>query len=126
MSEYILQRTVADYLNLKYPDVIYRSDLAGVRLYPGLRAKVKRIQKPGIKYPDLFIAHPALGHYGYYLELKIDRDEIYTKNGAPRQDQHTQGQAKTLEQLRHLGYKADFACGVDETISLIDEYLEKR
>jgi len=122
-DEYYLQVAVVDYLNHAYPGVIYRSDLAGVRLHRGLRVKIKKIQKPDFKYPDLFIAERRPSAGGLYLELKTSRNKIYTKNGELRQDKHTQEQAEALNILRKKGYCAEFACGIDEAIKIIDNYM---
>lgn len=58
MSEHQLYEKVARYLQIHYPDVIYRFDLAAdLKLTVGQASKHKRLH-PKRGYPDLFIAEP--------------------------------------------------------------------
>lgn len=120
--EYQLQVNIAEYLRRQYPGVLFRSDLGGIKLTMGQAVKVKRLQA-GRAFPDMFIAMPRNGCAGLFGEIKISHDEIYTKTGDLRQDEHTQEQYKTLCRLRQAGYAADFWCGFDEAKERIDEYL---
>lgn len=97
-SEHNLYEQVARYLQLQYPDVIYRFDIAAdLKLTPGQAAKHKRLH-PERGYPDLFIAKPkevkvktALGGgyilveaktlSGLYLEIKTESNSPYKKDG---------------------------------------------
>lgn len=96
---------IADYMRYKYPDVIYRFDLAA----------------------DLFIAFVRfLGdryYHGLFLEIKRPDVKIYKKNGELVANSHIREQAAVLDELRKCGYKAEFACGFDEAKKIIDEYL---
>lgn len=58
-SEHKLYEQIARYLQLQYPDVIYRFDLAAdLKLTPGQAAKHHRLH-PERGYPDLFIAESS-------------------------------------------------------------------
>lgn len=57
MTESDLQVQVADYLRLKYPDVLFHSDFgSGVKLTLGQAVKQKRQNGGRKSYPDMFIA----------------------------------------------------------------------
>jgi hypothetical protein len=121
-DEYDLHVQVVAYLKLKYPDTMFRSDLAGIRLTIGLARKAKRLQN-GRGWPDLLLAEPRRGYAGLFIELKASHADLYTKNGQLRQVEHIQEQLATLEALRERGYRAEFAVGFDGAQTLIDWYL---
>lgn len=122
MSEFELQCTLAEYIRLQYPDALFHSSLDGLRLPVGLAVKVERLGN-GRGWPDLFLAEPRGVWLGLFLELKVDRSEIYTKAGKLRQDRHIREQQAALVALRERGYQARFACGFDEAKEIIDDYL---
>ena len=137
-TEYDLQLKLIDYLIANYPDVIFRSDLGGIRLSPGLFDKVKRLavgnksrkelkEIKSIAYPDFFIAEMRGGWAGCYIELKRQTSG-YAKGKNPlnrelKNDDHVREQAEVLMRLREKGYYADFAGGLAEIIHLVDWYL---
>ena len=131
-SEHNLYEQIALYLQLQYPNVIYRFDIAAdLKLTPGQAAKHKRLH-PTRGYPDLFIAHhgeiifgPCNDRrlvYGLYLEIKKDDEKLTKKDGSWRTP-HIAEQAEMLEKLRQAGYKAEFGVGFDECKRIIDNYL---
>jgi hypothetical protein len=123
MSEQQLQETVCNYLKNKYPDVLFRSDLGGIRLSLGQATKVKRVQQSRA-WPDLQICEARLGYHGLFIELKKDGARVRLKNGELSTDHHIQEQEAVLIKLRQRGYIAEFAVGYDEAIALINGYLE--
>lgn len=136
MTELELQIQVADYLQLRYPNVLFHSDYgSGLRLTPGQAVKQKRLQGGRRSWPDMFIAEPrTLGnrcldgllvepYHGLFIELKRPDVKIYKKNGELVANEHIREQAALLDELRKCGYKAEFACGFDEAKKIIDEYL---
>lgn len=129
MHEHKIYEQIADYMRYKYPDVIYRFDLAAdLKLSIGQAAKHKRLQRRR-GYPDLFIAEPAFDFnrnrdiHGLFLEIKRPDVKIYKKNGELVANEHIREQAALLDELRRRGYKAEFACGFDEAKKIIDKYL---
>ena len=144
-----LQVQVADYLRLRYPNVLFHSDYgSGVKLTMR-QAIVQKRQNGGRRaWPDLFIAEPKhkwsedrdnLGIFigfagdgetqlysmvfgGLMIELKREGTRLKKKNGEWASD-HIAEQAEVLEELRKRGYKAEFACGFDEAKKLIDDYF---
>nr|DAX33157.1 MAG TPA: Nuclease [Caudoviricetes sp.] len=138
-SEHNLYEQIARYLQLQYPNVIYRFDIgADIKLTMGQAAKHKRLH-PERGYPDLFIAKPkeikvktALGGGyslveanplgGLYLEIKKDGEKLTKKDGSWRTP-HIAEQAEMLEKLRQAGYKAEFGVGYESTVKIIRDYL---
>jgi hypothetical protein len=130
MTELEIQAQVADYLRLRYPDVLFHSDYgSGIRLTPGQAVKQKRLQGGRRAWPDLFIAEPkvdlidVIQYSGLFLELKRPDVKIYKKNGELVANEHIREQAALLDELHKRGYVAKFACGFDEAKKIIDEYL---
>lgn len=128
MTEHQMYEQIARYLQLQYPDVIYRFDLAAdLKLTAGQAAKHKRLH-PHRGYPDLFIAEPKTTTYtmeytGLYLELKAEGNSPFKKDGTLKKNEHLEEQNEMLENLRDKGYKAEFAVGFEEAKQIIDEYL---
>lgn len=134
MTEHELYTLVAQYLQVQYPEVVYRFDLAAdLKLTVGQAKKFKTLH-PERGYPDLFIAKPKDGlnmdtsgnpnyYAGLYLELKAEGNSPFRKDGTLKKDQHLQEQMVMLEKLRRRGYRAEFATGFEEAKRLIDSYL---
>lgn len=121
--EHQLYEKIARYLQLQYPSVIYRFDIAAdLKLTMGQAAKHKRLH-PRRGYPDLFIAEPKDYYGGLYLELKAEGNSPFKKDGTLKKDEHLEEQQAMLEMLRYRGYEAYFAVGFEEAKKLIDDYL---
>jgi hypothetical protein len=58
------------------------------------------------------------------LEIKRKASPVYQQNGSLYKDHHLKEQDLMLTQLRHLGYKADFAVGLEDAQNKIMEYLK--
>ena len=132
MSEAELQKNVAMYLRMQYPDVVFHSDFgSGVKLTPR-QAVMQKMQNGGKRaWPDMFIAEPAPRcidggwdneYHGLFIELKKDGVRLKKKNGEWA-NPHIKEQALLLGELDSRGYKAVFAVGIGEAIDVIDEYL---
>lgn len=113
---------ICNYLRSNYPDVIFFSDLSGVKLPWGLAHKVASLKSQrGI--PDLVILEPRNGYHGLIIELKKTGNNPYKKNGTLKSDPHLQEQAEVLNHLTSLGYHAQFAVGFEHAKNIITEYL---
>lgn len=108
------------YLSLQYPHVMAISEPSGLRVSMGLAGKLKRMRS-NHTHCDVYILYPSKGYHGMVMELKAKN--IYKKNGELLKDEHLHQQQKTIDDLNRLGYKALFACSLDEAIKNIDEYL---
>lgn len=121
-----LQMQVATYLKVKHPDIIFRSDFAaGIKMTMGQAVKHRRMQHSRA-FPDLTIFHGNHEYRGLFLELKKSYDQVYRKDGTIREDEHVKEQAEMLSKLQLRGYKAVFACGFDEAINIIENYLKMK
>jgi hypothetical protein len=119
-----LHLKITNYLRIRYPDVIFRTDFAaGMKLTIGQAMKHKRMQSSDA-YPDIFIAEPRSGFNGLFIELKRTPSAVHKKNGDIRANQHIQKQYEMLKRLQEKGYKALFTFGYQNTIAVIDEYLQ--
>lgn len=127
MSESELQKNIATYLCMQYPDVLFHSDYgSGIKLHPW-QATIQKAQNGGRRaWPDMFIAEPQPHgrdwYHGLFIELKKEGTRLKKKNGEWASN-HIREQAEVLDQLREKGYEAQFAVGFEEAINLIDEYL---
>lgn len=127
--EHQLYEKIARYLQLQYPSVIYRFDIAAdLKLTMGQAAKHKRLH-PRRGYPDLFIAEKKWDvrliepYAGLYLEIKAEGNSPFKKDGTLKKDEHLKEQNEMLWNLRDKGYKAEFAVGFEEAKQIIDDYL---
>lgn len=123
MSESELQANVALYIKMQYPEVLFHSDFgSGIKLKPW-QAKAQKIQNGGRRaWPDMFIAEPKKNYHGLFIELKKEGTRLKKKNG-DWASSHIQEQYEVLDTLEFLGYKAKFAVGLEEALTLIDDYL---
>ncbi|WP_439946480.1 hypothetical protein [Streptomyces sp. BBFR109] len=125
-SEASLQQQVCDYLRLRYPGVLFRSDYAsGLKLTMHQAVNHKRLQSSRA-WPDLFIYEPRGGCQGLALELKREDVKIYKLDGTLRSDPHLREQAAMLGELAGRGYRAQFVCGFDAAVKAIDQYLNMK
>ncbi len=129
MLERDLYLQIARYIQVHYPDVVYRFDLAAdIKLTVGQAVKHKRLH-PRRGYPDLFLAQPVFTDdgemifAGLFIELKRSGTRLAKKNGDWASD-HIAEQAEMLKALRMRGYCAEFAIGAEDAIELITDYME--
>lgn len=129
VSERTLYRQIAQYLQLQYPGVIYRFDLAADMKLTAGQASRHKVLHPHRGYPDLFVACVCtIGdryYHGLFLELKREGTRILKKDGTLVADAHIREQYDLLVDLEQRGYKASFAVGFDQAKQIIDEYLGK-
>lgn len=133
MKEADLQVQVADYLRLRYPNVMFHSDYgSGIKLTKGQAMKQYRQNGGRRGWPDMFIAEPKIRagfedtwqyeSLGLFIELKKEGTRIYKKDGSPASD-HIAEQLEVLEALGKKGYYCYMVAGFDEAKEVIDDYL---
>jgi len=121
-SELDVHSAVCKYLKLK--NLMFISDFAaGIKMTQGMAMRQKS-QKSDHDWPDIFVAEPRGNYHGLFLELKRDRDSLYNKDGSMKKSDHLTDQLTCLNLLNQKGYYARFACGTDEAIQLIEDYLK--
>jgi len=115
--EDILVKRVSTYLLTVYPSVPFRFDFAAdMRTSIGVARKNKAIHGKWNKgYPDLIILQATKKYGGLFVELKATK--------TVHNSEHTRRQRAYHEVLRLQGYKAEFACGFEESKKMIDDYM---
>lgn len=119
-----IHNAVCQYLKLQYPNVLFITDMSGVKLSIGSAVKAKKQRCATYKIPDLTILHPAKGFHGLSIEIKKDVSEVFKKNGELKKNQHIEAQNKSILHLKKQGYKALFGCGFEHCKNVIDSYLQ--
>ena len=130
-KEQALLLKIVIYLKLQYLNLIYRIDLAAdIKLTMGQAAMHKWLQMRERGYPDIFIAEPRNGYHGLYIELKINKEQVYRQDGTYRKTRnkktgkcHIQEQHEMHERLRKKRYYVVWGFGFDDTKKKIDLYL---
>lgn len=127
-SERVLVEQVARYLQIQYPSVIYRFDLAAdLKLTMGQAARHKLLH-PVRGYPDLFVAQPVMYDgttnpcAGLFLELKREGIRLHKRDGSFI-NPHVAEQAAMHDRLREAGFYVEWAIGFDQAKYYIDMYL---
>jgi len=121
--EFALQKQVAQYLRLQYPNVFFLSDtVASVKLTIPQQVRNKSIQCPTFSCPDLIIFKPNGTYHGLFIELKAETP--YKKDGLLKKSDHLEAQQATLATLNALRYKAVFGWEFEQIRQIIDEYLK--
>ena len=69
LKEENLHLAVCNYIRMQYPDVLFNSDMSGVKLTMGQAIKAKRLRSCK-GFPDLVIYEPRGEHKGLFIELK--------------------------------------------------------
>jgi len=129
MSERNIHNAICQYLRLQYPAVHFKTDLSGAYLghgnYKTKGDKASTTSHPG--FPDIIIYElSTIGNESYCgLALELKATSPYTKNNILKSNQHLIEQNQWLTHLSSIGFKAHFSTGIDETMQLIDEYLNQ-
>ncbi len=119
----ITQR-LTEWIKIQHPDLIYRVDLAGIKLTEGQAVKNKKVQMKERGYPDVFLAEPKGVYCGFYIEIKVSSDCVLTKNGKFRKSEHIQEQLRIIRRLNKKGYLAMFGFGLEDCIDKIRRYMK--
>jgi len=122
MSEYQEHLQICNYLSTYYHNVLFTTDLSGVKLSMGTAKKVKNL-KSCRGFPDLFILQPNKNFKGLFIELKRSGEKLFKKDGSYKSE-HLQEQSEVIKRLNDLGYLATFCIGSDSAIDVIDNYLK--
>ena len=109
-SEYSIQKSIIELLDLKAPRLLYCASAGGVRTS---LAEARRMKATGYKkgFPDLFFYEPRQGFNGLAIELK-------KPGGSP-----TPHQKQWKADLEARGYKAVIAKGRQACLDEIKSYF---
>lgn len=122
-EEWIHLKIVA-WLKDTYPDVLFRTDLAGIKLTNWMAVKVNRFQDGQRGWPDIFLPEPRGIFHGFYGEIKTGVSEVFTLKGPIRQSKHIQEQWTMLQSLRERGYAACWLLGLEDAKTVLEAYLD--
>jgi hypothetical protein len=122
MSEKSEHLAVCNYIRYQYPDVLFNTDLSGIKMSMGQAMQIKPLRS-GKGYPDIMIFEPRAGKHGLFIELKRTGEKIFNKSGQYKTE-HLEEQAEMIKKLNERGYYATFCIGADEAISIINWYLK--
>tara|TARA_R110000744_G_scaffold148351_2_gene261405 strand:- start:18986 stop:19360 length:375 start_codon:yes stop_codon:yes gene_type:complete len=124
MKEKDLHRQICSYLKIKYPNVIFLSDMSGLKTSIGTAVQMKKLRSSkGL--PDLIILKPNKEFSGLLIEIKTKTSDVYLKDGKTlKNNEHVKEQSKILNRLSLLGYKAVYGIGFDNCVKIIDGYLK--
>jgi len=120
-EEYV-QQELCRYVSLKYPRVLFNSDLSGLTLSYGQANKVNKIRSCN-GFPDFIMYYKKKDFVGLMLELKSEGTVIYKRDGKLRKDSHLQEQNRVHELLREQGWWVAFVIGLQDAIDLVDHYM---
>ena len=127
MTEETIQKQICQYVKVQYPNVLFNTDLSGIKLPMGLAVKVSKLRSSRA-FPDLVFYEPrkinGKMYYGLFIELKKDGVKIFKRNGAVVANGHIKEQIKMITKLSEKGYYACFAIGFDECKNIIDMYFK--
>jgi len=121
-AEENLQIAVCNYLRLQYPNILFNSDLSGIKLTMGQAVKAKKLRSSK-GFPDLVIYEPRGRYCGLFIELKREGERITNKKGELI-SYRLKEQDEIIQKLNLKGYLACFAIGFDEAKKIIDMYLK--
>jgi len=123
MTEENEHKQICDYIRLQYPDIIFNTDLSGIKLTIGQAKKVKKLRSNN-SFPDLIIYESRKGKHGLFLELKKTGTVLFNRDGSLRKNEHLKAQYDMIEKLRAKGYESHFAVGFEGAKFIIDRYLK--
>jgi len=118
-----IAEAVSSFLQVQYPNILYRFDIADLKLTMGQAVRNKKLN-PHRGWCDLFIAEPNGKYSGMFLELKKSKDEVFKKDGNMRKNEHLEEQKEMIERLKAKGYYANWGLGFDDSIKQIREYMK--
>ena len=134
-KEFKISLDIAKYLKAK--KIMYRFDIADMKLTMNQAVRMKKLQMDERGYPDLFICEPVGKYHGMYIEVKKDISEVFKQNGELKQKwvykkvggrsvkiyDHNKEQYDMLKKLSDKGYCAVYGFGFRDTIEKIEKYL---
>jgi len=121
-EETTVHKQLLKYVRLRFPNVIFRTDGAGLKLTKFQSINFAKMQSCN-RYPDLFFPEPRGKFAGLYIEIKKNREEYLKKDGTIRQSEKILGQLAVLWQLDKRGYAASFGGGFAECKKIVDDYF---
>lgn len=110
------------WLKKVYPNVMFNTDMSGLRLSPGVAKKAKSLRSHN-GFPDLFIIEPKGAYSGLFIELKRRGEKLLMKDGRTPISDHVAEQFAIKLELKKRGFRSEFAIGAEQAKSIINNYL---
>ena len=121
--EYAIQKSFARWLEIQHPNVMFFSDAAAhVAKTMIQQVRANALSKSGEKQPDMFIAHPAKGFHGLFIEFK-SQSPFKVDGVTLRKNDHNEAQAATMNRLKNAGYCTGFVWSFDMAIEIFKRYI---
>jgi hypothetical protein len=115
-------KELVKWLKITYPNVIFNTDMSGIKLPMGLAIKCASLRSHRAM-PDLQIMKACIGYNGCFIELKRSGEKLFKKDGVTYVSEHIKEQAEVIEKLQKEGYFATFCIGLEDAKSTIFSYL---
>lgn len=126
MNEESVHAQFVEYIKINHPDIIFNTDLAGLKLSIGLAKKIKQLRSSN-GFPDVVIYEKGTVkgkcYNGLFIELKRDGVRLYKRDGTRVKNEHFDEQHEMHDKLKERGYYACFAIGLNEAITILNTYL---
>lgn len=130
LTEKQLHKQICDYLKLQYPNVLFNTDLSGIKLSIGQAKQLKHLRSSK-GFPDIVIYELSFAfasdfkeqsdYYALFLEVK--KESPFKKDGSIKKNNHLIEQWQMINDLNSRGYKAAFVWTFDIAKKIIDNYL---
>ena len=124
MTERNLTTNIAKFMQVQFPNVIFKYDLSSDQRL-SIQQATRNSQLHGRwsrGSPDMVILAQNGSYGALFIELKIISP--YKKNGELKKSKHLDNQANFHKELEKRGYKAVFTTGFEETVEVIRDYLK--
>jgi hypothetical protein len=119
-----VQKSVVNYLNLRYPEVWFKADMSGERMQ-GVAFKAKHSQAKLRGFPDMHI-YPKNCIFGaLFIEIKAETARLVKLDNTWASD-HLKEQAAWVSHLNHCGHMATFGIGTEHCIQIIDALMHNQ
>ncbi len=121
--EYALQCQFVAWMTWQHKGVLVFSDTAAhISKTVIQQARANKLQTPGEKWPDVFVAQPSGEYAGLYLEFKAESP--FKKDGFTLlKNPHIEAQAATMERLRAKGYWCEFVWRLERAQKIVNDYF---
>jgi len=130
MTEKQLHKSICDYIRLQYPNVLFNTDMSGIKLTIGQATQAKKLRSDK-GFPDIVIYAFHISDKTNYvckvysaLFLEVKKETPFKKDGKLKKSDHLSEQLDMQNKLNALGYKAEFVWSFDMAKDIIDNYLK--
>lgn len=118
-----LQLNICKWLKLQHPNLLFNSDLSGLKMTIGQAKQAINLRNDKYHFPDMVIYHKNMLGNGLFIEFK--KETPYLKNGSLSKSEHIQNQNNTMNELREQGFVCVFCWDFEQTKTIISDYLNE-